>query len=210
MVCGCHRIDRQLWRIEGFRRHLYEAAHLREPSRRACPESPTLCDATIRGWALRRGFPHTLVRHMRRIATHSASGVICKRPISATSCSSRRTAGKTAPQAAKVVSPRRRHRVLWLSITFDYDHHIKFVIIVTVHCASKEGNRCMRKIWGWLCSKDKAKEECLLRAGCRDSHRAWHGLRAGVAFFSAITIGLLTPVHAQIQAAESHPPPVPT
>jgi homoserine O-acetyltransferase/O-succinyltransferase len=68
----------------------------------------------------------------------------------------------------------------------------------------------MRKIWGWLCSKDKAKEECLLRAGCRDSHRAWHGLRAGVAFFSAITIGLLTPVHAQIQAAESNPPPVPT
>jgi hypothetical protein len=32
---------RQLWRIVGFRRHLYEASHLRKPSSRACPESLT-------------------------------------------------------------------------------------------------------------------------------------------------------------------------
>jgi hypothetical protein len=41
VVCGCYRIDRQLWRIVGFRRHLYEASHLRKPSSRACPESLT-------------------------------------------------------------------------------------------------------------------------------------------------------------------------
>jgi homoserine acetyltransferase len=75
---------------------------------------------------------------------------------------------------------------------------------------AKKENRCMRKIRGSSSSKDDAKEERLLRAGCRDSHRAWHGLRVGLAFFSAITIGPLTPVCAQIQAAESNPPPVPT
>jgi hypothetical protein len=44
MGCGRHRIDRQLREIDGFWRPLYKAAHLREPSKWACPESTLRAD----------------------------------------------------------------------------------------------------------------------------------------------------------------------